>query len=98
MNSEGRVVEVEIFGQVYPVRANVESEEYIRKVAEYVDSKMKEISKGLHASSDTKVAILAALNVADELFSLMERQEDEVSHLKKQITQYSDVLDRAIKG
>lgn len=68
-NKEPRLVKVRIFGQEYSIRATTE-EKYIKEVAAYVDKKMAEIQKsvpsGLNAS---KIAILAAMNISDELFN-----------------------------
>lgn len=65
-------VEVEILGQVFSVTGE-EGEEHIRRVAEYVDGKMREIAAGGKAVSSFTVAVLAALNIASECQRLRER-------------------------
>ncbi|MDZ7373636.1 MAG: cell division protein ZapA [candidate division KSB1 bacterium] len=72
--SDANVVKVTIFGSEYAIRGDTDPE-YIRHVAEYVDSKMREIDESTSIKSSLKVAILAALNIADELFR--ERAEKE---------------------
>jgi cell division protein ZapA len=66
---EPKLVKVRIFGQEYSIRATTE-EKYIKEVATYVDKKMAEVQRsvpsGLNAS---KIAILAAMNISDELFN-----------------------------
>ncbi len=72
--------EVEIFGERYTLRAT-DSPDYLRRVAEYVDGKFQEVAKGSPALVPAKVAVLASLNIADELFKQNEsvcRQEDEL--------------------
>jgi cell division protein ZapA len=60
-------VTVEIFGNEYKVRGDADPE-YISQIADYVDGKMKEVAHGTPVGSLTKIAILAALNIAEELF------------------------------
>ena len=67
------VVQVEIFGEGYTLRGK-EDPHYIRKVAQYVDSKFYEIAKGSPSLPSNKMAILASLNIADELMKLLEEQ------------------------
>jgi cell division protein ZapA len=72
--------EVEIFGERYTLRGT-DSPDYLRRVAEYVDGKFQEVAKGSPALVPAKVAVLASLNIADELFKQNEaarRQEDEL--------------------
>ena len=58
---------VSIFGAEYVLKAD-ENEEYVKKIANYVDQKMREIDRSQAIDSNLKIAILAALNIADELF------------------------------
>lgn len=60
-------VTVAIFGQEYRVKGD-SGDDRILEIAQYVDGKMKEIAHVAPAGSLTKVAILAALNIAEELF------------------------------
>ena len=69
MESNKKLVNVRIFGQEYPIRAS-SNEEYIREVASYVDKKMHEVQKSVPSSMNaSKIAILAAMNISDVLFS-----------------------------
>jgi cell division protein ZapA len=60
-------VQVQIFGHTYTIRGEAD-QAYILDVAGYVDRKMREITDKLPVASLSKVAILASLNIADELF------------------------------
>jgi len=66
-------VKVEIFGQTYLIKTDVDIE-YIKILANYVDSKMKEISRNYKLLSPLKIAILAALFITEELFKLKEEK------------------------
>ena len=61
------IVQVQIFGHSYTIRGEAD-QEYILGVAAYVDRKMREVTEKLPVASLSKVAILASLNIADELF------------------------------
>ena len=61
------VVQVQIFGNSYTIRGEAE-QDYILDVAAYVDRKMREVTEKLPVASLSKVAVLASLNIADELF------------------------------
>src|SRR6266542_4419312 len=62
-------IRVEIYNQTYNIRSDGDTE-YIIQLAEFVDSRMREISSGTLTVDSLKVAILAALHIADELHCL----------------------------
>lgn len=80
-------VEVYILGQKYTIKGEA-SEEYIRKLASYVDERLKEVHTSLPNITPVKATILTALNIADELFRLKNEQEK----LAKFIEDKTDVL------
>ena len=59
-------ITVSIFGSEYTLVSD-QNEEYVKKIAEFVDQKMREIDRSQNISSTAKIAILTALNIADEL-------------------------------
>ncbi|MGB9715422.1 MAG: cell division protein ZapA [Thermodesulfovibrionales bacterium] len=67
-------MEVYILGQRYTIRGDA-PEEYIRQLATYVDEKLKEVYKTIPNITPVKASILAALNIADELFRTKNDQE-----------------------
>lgn len=72
MNEELRSIRVSIFGRDYNIKGGSD-EDYIRNLAEYVDSVMKDIADNAGALSSGRIAILAALNIADEMHKNRER-------------------------
>lgn len=71
-------VTVNIFNQSYSLRSNhPDSGEYILQLARLVDERMQQIASQLTIHDVAKVAILAALNFADELSRLKEQQPEE---------------------
>ena len=69
--AESESVTVKIFGSEYTLKGGADSE-YVEKVASFVDARMNEVARGSSVASTAKVAILAAVNIADELFRAQE--------------------------
>ena len=69
-----KAVDVEIMGHKYTVRSDAD-EKYVLKVAEYVDEKVQEIVKTARPIANPNVAMLAALNIADEYHRLKDNYE-----------------------
>jgi cell division protein ZapA len=65
--SEEQVISVEIHGQRYPIRSTLD-QEYVARLASYVDEKMRAAADSTPTGDSLRLAVLAALNVADELF------------------------------
>ena len=77
MAEKANQVQVEIFGQTYTVK-HAGDPAYVQRLAAYVDEAMKDVSRASGAVDSLRVAVLAALNLADECFRL--RQEAESKH------------------
>jgi cell division protein ZapA len=89
-------VRVEIYNQTYNIRSDGDTE-YIIQLAEFVDSRMREISSGTLTVDSLKVAILAALHIADELHRLKHLHEQADSQLAARSGECADMLDRLLK-
>ena len=81
------VVTVNIFGADYAIRTGADSE-YIRKIAAHVDRTMREVSGRVSHVSATKIAVLAALQITDQLHA--ERQAIESG--EQQLAERTDTL------
>ena len=68
-------VKVRINGEDYYVKGTVPTE-YIKQVADYVDRKMSDLSQNYPDLSRTRIAVLAALNITDELLRLKQEYEE----------------------
>ena len=62
-----KTIEVEVFGHRFSLQGEGD-EAYFHELAEYVDTQMRTLAKQTKTSTPTKLAILAAINVTDELF------------------------------
>lgn len=87
--------EVDIFGAVYRVRGRDEKG-YLQKVADLVDHKMREVSGHTQTADTAKIAILAALNLADELLQIETRQQGERVEIKERVTALTGELADAL--
>jgi cell division protein ZapA len=74
MADKSNLVHVEIFGQSYALRAG-EDPAYIEKIAGYVDREMGEVGRMAGAVDSVRIAVLAALNITDQLFQAREGQD-----------------------
>jgi len=83
---------VNIFGAEYVLKSD-ENQEYVVEIANYVDQKMREIDRSQAINSNLKVAILAALNIADELFQSKKYRE----RLLDQLGEESRKLNRSLQ-
>jgi len=93
--NEYNVLKVNIYGTDYPIKGNTNTE-YIKKVAEYVDQKMHEVDQSVAVVSTLKVAILAALNIADELFKERTDKEEFAHQFEDKIRKLSLLLDEKL--
>lgn len=87
---------VEIYNQTYSIRSDGDNQ-YIYDLAEYVDSKMREISSGTQTVDSLKVAILAALHIADEFHQLRDTQRQIDAQLGVRSSECSEMLDKMLK-
>jgi cell division protein ZapA len=94
--SSSPTIRVEIYNQTYNIRSDGDTE-YIIQLAEFVDSRMREISSGTLTVDSLKVAILAALHIADELHRLKNMHEQADSQLAARSSECAEMLDRLLK-
>ena len=93
-------VSVDIYDQTYHLRAH--DPEYIEKLASTVDSKMRAVSANSNTADSLRVAVLAALNIADELLRLQEHcrllrgSMSETQTLRSRANSLSGLLDSVL--
>jgi len=89
-------MKIEIYDQSYNVNADG-NEEYLQEVAAYVDGKMREIATATKMVDSLKVAVLASLNIADELFAMRERQQSIDGPLRKRVEKCVSLVEKALE-
>ena len=95
--ASGASTEVEIFGAFYSVRG-AQDREYLQELAKWVDETMRQIAGKVTTGDPTRIAILAALNLADELFQCQRRQEGEREKITETVATLNGELRRALSG
>ncbi len=91
-----QTIKVEIYNQTYSIRSDGDNQ-YIQDLADYVDAKMTEISSGTMTVDSLKVAILAALHIADEFHQAKLSQAQVDAQLGTRSSECSEMLDRILK-
>jgi len=89
-DAQNASVRVEIFDQAYNLRGS--DPEYILKLAEYVDSKMRAVAEATNTIDTVRLAVLAALNIADEYHLLKKKQDGGATDYQKRAHLLADAL------
>jgi cell division protein ZapA len=88
-------VRVEIFDQVYNLRGS--DADYILKLAEYVDGKMRAVSEQTSTVDSVRLAVLAALNIADEYHMMKKSMETRAPEARQRATKLASALDELLQ-
>ncbi len=84
-----KIIEIEIYGQKYRIRVKGEEDEkYISHLTSYVDQKMREVAVKSKSVDSLKIAVLAALNIADEYFvcqKKLDQLNEVIGHMESEI-------------
>ncbi len=94
--SDERVVRVEIFGQRYASRSSLD-EHYIQELAAYVAGKMRAAAETAPASDVLRLAILTALNLADEVFRCRDGARRRTAEVSERAAAIEQLLDQALR-
>jgi cell division protein ZapA len=89
-------MKIEIYDQIYNVNSG-QDEEYLKTLADYVDSKMREVADATRIADSLKVAVLTALNIADEMFTLREREKQIEGPLRKRVEKCVGMVEKALE-
>jgi len=84
--------EVYILGQKYTIKGDA-PEEYIQQLAAYVDQKLKDVHNSVPNITPVKASILAALDLADELFQLKNQQEEVARDIEEKTDRLTALFD-----
>jgi cell division protein ZapA len=96
-STPGTTIAVSIFGEVYQVRGH-DNHEYLQDLADLVDRKMNEVARYLSTADTARIAILAALNLADELSRAEKRHEGERVEIREKVAELTEELAGALRG
>lgn len=88
---DNKPIQVTIFGKEYTLRSDA-GEEHIKRIAYYLDEKMKMLASQLAKKDPLKIAVLSALNIADELFRERAEKEKILSAVDKEAINLQETL------
>jgi len=89
-------MKVEIYDQFYNVAGDLDPN-YLQQLAKYVDVRMRQIARASGAVDSVKVAVLAALSIADELHALRQSHEQNTESLRETAERCLKLIDRALQ-
>ena len=89
------VIPVEIHGQRYPIRSGLDPE-YVARLALYVDEKMRAAADTTATGDSLRLAVLAALNIADELFRCRDQNATRDGAYAARAEELERLLDRVL--
>jgi cell division protein ZapA len=92
-----RSYKVVIYNQTYNLRSD-HDEEYIQQLAAHVDRRMNEIASASMTVDSLRVAILAALQIADELYQSRKEMKDTEEEIAERSAKYADILDQFLRS
>jgi len=97
MDNSENFVNVTIYGQEYTIKAPADAS-YIKNIAEYVDGKMREVQEDLATPQvPAKVSILAAMNIADELFAEKRDRDQIKGDVDSKVSSLIEIVEEAIQ-
>lgn len=85
-------IEIKVMGQKFLVRSE-SSNEYVAEVAKYVDQKMNEVVRGAHSVATMNVAILTAMNIADEFLKYKSQKDGKMKMTEEKIKDIIELID-----
>ena len=94
-DAQNSSVRVEIFDQAYNLRGS--DPEYILKLAEYVDAKMRAVAEATNTIDTVRLAVLAALNIADEYHLLRQRLGTPSPEARRRASKLASALDEVLQ-
>jgi cell division protein ZapA len=89
-------IRVMIYDQEYHMKGELDAE-YIEKLAQFLDTKMRWIAGRTRTVDSLRVAVLAGLNIADEYHQLKTKYESTTKEVDQKVSEYNDVLDQILK-
>ena len=93
--SQSRVVHVDIQGQRYAIRSALDPK-YVADIAAFVDSRLDLAGRELATSDSVRIAVIAALNIADELFRA--RQDTSDGKVQARAAELERLVDAALEA
>lgn len=95
MPENARVIPISIQGQQYPIRTSLDPE-YVLQLAAFVDDKMRAAAESTATGDSLRLAVLAALNIADELFRCRDLSDERDGRIAARTEELERLVDRVL--
>lgn len=92
-----KTIEIEVFGHRFSLQGEGD-EAYFHELAEYVDAQMRTLAKQTRTSTPTKLAILAAINVTDQLFRQQRHKDSGESEMERRAQLLVETIDEHLES
>ena len=98
MVNKVKVIKINILGQDYFIKSSA-NQNYFKEISKYVNEKMQEIiDSGIDpGTQQLKIAVLACMNISDELFSFKKENDDVIDQIKSKSSIIMDYIDENLK-
>ncbi len=98
MTQEDNTIRLKIFGEEFTVKSKAD-EAYLQDVARYVDKHMREIAQNMPVSQPSlRVAVLAAMNISDEVFALRKEIDETSTVINEKATELNHLIEEALEN
>jgi cell division protein ZapA len=91
-----KTIEVEVFGQGFSLQGEGD-EAYFHELAEYVDAQMRILAKKSRTSTPTKLAVLAAINITDQLFQQQRHGDEGEIEMERRAQRLLETIDQHLE-
>jgi cell division protein ZapA len=95
MPENARVIPISIQGQQYPIRTSLDPE-YVLQLAAFVDDRMRAAAESTATGDSLRLAVLAALNIADELFRCRDLSDERDGRIAARAEELERLVDRVL--
>lgn len=89
------VVHVDIHGHRYSVRSDLDPQ-YVSQLAELIDERMQSVARELSSADPTRIAVIAALNIADELYRARAESAGATDRLQAKTAEIERIVDAVL--
>jgi cell division protein ZapA len=96
MTVEVTATTVEVLGKTYQLKCQEHERIFLKKAAEYLEEKMREVREVAHVLSVDRIAVLAALNITHQLLSLEQEKQAHLQEVKERLEALDNRLDQAL--
>jgi cell division protein ZapA len=91
------IMYVQIMGHEYPIEANTGDDLYVNRLAQFVEERMKEIKDESKVVDSYKLAVMAAMNISDELFRLKDAKGSHTQVFDEKADELMHLLDSVLE-